>query len=64
MSKNIKTLSVSPQDLYKLSCGINRDSAKAAGFYDGRFASKTEPTKRQLLHLKLRKEKHSLKREF
>ena len=64
MAQNIKTLSVSPQDLYRLSCGINRDSAKAAGFYDGRFASKTEPTKRQVLHLKLRKEKHTLKREF
>jgi hypothetical protein len=64
MARNIKTLSVSAQDLYRISCGINRDTAKAAGFYDGRFASKTEPTKRQILHLKLRKEKHSLQREF
>ncbi len=61
MDRNIKTLSVSAQDLY--SCGINRNTAKAAGFYDG-FASKTEPTKKQLLHLKLRKEKHSLQREL
>jgi len=64
MARNIKTLSVSPQDLYRISCGINRDSAKAAGFYDGRFASKTEPTKKQVLHLKLRKQKHTLQREF
>lgn len=64
MAQNIKIGLVSTQDLYRISCGINRDSAKAAGFYDGRFASKTEPTKRQLLHLKLRKEKHTLKREF
>lgn len=64
MARNIQTLSVSPQKLYRLSCGINRDTAKAAGFYDGRFASRTEPTKKQLLHLKLRKEKHSLKRGF
>jgi hypothetical protein len=64
MAKNIKTLSVSPQTLYRLSCGINRDTAKAAGFYDGRFASRTEPTKKQILHLKLRKEKYTLKKEF
>lgn len=61
MVRNIKTLSVSAQQLYKLSCGTNRDSARAAGFYDGRFAPRTEPTKKQLLHRKLRKEKHTLK---
>jgi hypothetical protein len=64
MSKNIKTLIVSPQTSYRISCSINRDTAKSAGFYDGRFASRIEPTKKQVLHLKLRKEKHTLKNEF
>jgi len=64
MARNIKSLSVSRQDLYRISCGINRNTAKTAGFYDRRFASRTEPTKKQLLHLKLRKEKHALKRVF
>jgi hypothetical protein len=58
MAQKIKIGLVSTQDLYRMSCRINRSSAKAQGFYDGRFASKTEPTKKQMLHLKLRRSKH------
>lgn len=61
---NIEQILLPAVKLYKLTCGVNRNSAKSAGFYDGRFASKVQPTKKQGLHLKLRKEKHSLKREF
>jgi len=61
MARNIKTLSVSAQDLYRISCGINRDTTKNAGF---RFALRTEPTKKQQLHLKLRRQKYSLQMEF
>ena len=55
---NNEKLVISSEQLYKLAVGTNRDSAKAQGFYDGRFASKTEPTKKQMLHLKLRRSKH------
>lgn len=60
MSRNNATLSISSQQLYKLAAGTNRTSAVKAGFYDGRFASRTEPTKKHKLHLKLRRSKPGL----
>jgi len=64
MAGNTEQLSISAEKLYKLVCGSNRESAKNAGFYDGRFASRTQPTKKQQLHLNLRRSKHTLKGEI
>lgn len=64
MAGNNEILSLSAEKLYKLACGSNRESAKEAGFYDGRFASRTQPSKKQALHLNLRRSKHNLKKEI
>ena len=60
MSGNIETITIAAEKLYKLSAGLNRESARSVGYYDGRFAPRTQPTKKQQLHLKLRRSKIKL----
>lgn len=61
-NNNSNMIEISAEKLYKLSQAANRESAKAQGFYDGRFGTKTIPDKKRTVHLKLRRDKHSLKR--
>lgn len=42
---------------FKIAQTVNRQRAKDAGFYDGRFRSRTEPDKKKTVYLKLRKNK-------
>lgn len=49
--------SISAEQLHKLSQGVNRENAKSQGFYDGRFAPKTEPSKKRTGYLRLRRQK-------
>ena len=42
---------------FQITLDVNRESAKAQGFYDGRFAPKIMPNKKKSVHRKLRKDK-------
>lgn len=55
MSGNKNITKISAEKLFNLSQGVNRDSAKEQGFYDGRFAPKTEPSKKRTEYLRLRR---------
>ena len=44
--------------LFKIILGVNRESAKSQGFFDGRFSTRSVPNKKKLLHKKLRKDKN------
>ena len=61
-NKNTQMVEIAAEKLYKLTLSANRDSAKEQGFYDGRFGSRIEPDKKKGQHLKLRRDKHNLKR--
>lgn len=60
-NKNIDTITIAAEKLYKLAQSSNRESAKAQGFYDGRFMPRTEDSKKKAQYLELRRNKHSLK---
>ena len=61
-TRNSDMIEVSAEKLYKLAQGSNRESAKGQGFYDGRFAPRTEENKKRTEYLRLRRDKHSLKK--
>jgi len=61
-NRNTEKVEIAAEKLYKLTLSANRESAKEQGFYDGRFGSRTEPDKKRTEHLKLRRDKHRLKR--
>ena len=61
-NKNTENVNIAAEKLYKLTLSVNRDRAKEQGFYDGRYSSRIEPDKKKGQHLKLRRDKHNLKR--
>ena len=61
-TNNTHKITIAAEKLMKLSQSVNRESAKSQGFYDGRFGSRIEPGMKRTEHLRLRRDKHSLKR--
>ena len=57
---NTYMLEIAAEKLHQLAQEANRESAKAQGFYDGRFGSRVEPCKKKSEYLKIRRDKPSI----
>jgi len=61
-NNNTHIIEIAVEKLHKLAQTVNRESAKTQGFFDGRFGSRVEDCKKKSEYLKIRRDKHSLKR--
>ena len=43
---------------FKIAQSVNREKAKEAGYYDGRYRSRIQPNRKKIAHIKMRKNKN------